>query len=248
LNRTPNAAEIAAVQENWSGIEDDHNLMIAELARKEGEWVPKKSEREKTRLVAINKANADITAYTPEYNKTKAQAEAEQKNRIAEADKALKTFETVELPKKVAEFEKALTIDRLWTKWAAQKPAKAEATGGFKLAVQEDASVLSSGGPVGNADYTLTIPVTGKATISGLMLEALTDDSLAGFGPGLNENGNFVVTEFQVEWTSAADPKKVMKTKLVDAMTDFNQKGFDVKNTFNGNIDRNDKGWAVATQ
>ncbi len=80
------------------------------------------------------------------------------------------------------------------------------------------------------------------------MLEALTHDSLVGFGPGLNPNGNFVVTEFQVSYAMTASPKKVVNAKLVDARADHNQNGFNVKNAINGNLERNDRAWAVGSQ
>ncbi|MCB1230400.1 MAG: DUF1549 domain-containing protein [Verrucomicrobiae bacterium] len=249
LNRKPTAAELKAVTENWSGIENDHNALVAKLARAEGEWVPKRANLEKERLIAINQAQSAIEVYTPEFQKKKAEAEAAQKQRIDAAEKAWNEGLAKTLLGKVGEFEKSLTVQRLWTTWTPLKPAKADATAGITLAVQDDASVLASGGPVANTDYTVTIPVKGAATISGIMLEALPDDALAGFGPGLNPaNGNFVVSEFQVQSSTAADPKKVANVKLVKAEADFNQNGFDVKNAINGDVQRNDKAWAVGGQ
>jgi hypothetical protein len=114
--------------------------------------------------------------------------------------------------------------------------------------VQDDSSVLASGPTKATTDYTMTIPVK-STTISGLQIEAMVDDALTMFGPGLNpSNGNFVVTEVQVSYTTAADPKKVIVVKLTDAKTDFNQSGFDVKNAINGKLDRSDKAWAVGGQ
>jgi len=250
LNRKATAAEIAAVLENWSGIENDHTLLVAKLAQSEGAWVPKKSELEKLRLQAISKANVDIAAYLPEFNKKKAEAEAAQKERIAAADKALKEY-TAQLPAKVAEWEKALTVDRLWTQWRPLTPTAVAVTGSSITAkVQPDGTVLGEGSS-GNADYAVTIqiPKGAPTTITGFMLEALPDDALAGFGPGLNGNGNFVVTEFQAEVHTGADSNaKPMGVKFIGAAADHNQTDFDVKNAINGNVDRNDKGWAVAGQ
>ena len=53
------------------------------------------------------------------------------------------------------------------------------------------------------------------------------------------------MTEVQVSYTTAAEPKKPVNVKLVGALADFNQSGFDVKNAINGKLDRNDKAWAV---
>jgi WD40 repeat protein len=250
LNRKPTAAEIATVLENWSGIENDHTLLVAKLAQSEGAWVPKKAELEKLRLQAIAKANGDIATYQPEFNKKKAEAEAAKRARIAAADKALKEY-TAQLPAKVAEWEKSITVDRLWTLWNRLTPASVAVTGSDITAkVQADGTVLGAGSS-GNADYVVTIPIPKGAptTITGFMLETLPDDALAGFGPGLNGNGNFVVTEFQAEVLTGTDPKaKPVPVKFTAAMADHNQNDFDVKNAINGVVDRNDKGWAVAGQ
>ena len=58
------------------------------LSKAEADWIPVKSHLEITRLKSIQKANADIEAYTPEFQQKKAKAESEQKARIAAAKKA----------------------------------------------------------------------------------------------------------------------------------------------------------------
>ena len=247
FGRHPSDEETSLVVDHWSRIEDDHNETVAQLAQREGQWVVKKAKLERDRLIALAKAQTDLMDFTPEFERRKAAAEAEQKERIAAAEKALNDFEANEMPKKQAEFLSGLTIDRFWTSWQPRKPAKASATAGFKLEVKDDASVLASGGPIAVTDYTLSIPVK-SGTISGLMLEALPHDSLVSFGPGVHETGNFVVTEFEVSYAMAASPKKIVNPKLVDARADHNQSGFDVKNAINGNLQRNDMGWAVGTQ
>jgi hypothetical protein len=68
---------------------------------------------------------------------------------------------------------------------------------------------------------------------------------LPGFGPGLNPSGNFVVSEVEVFWRAQGqEPPEPLR--LGDARSDFIQEGFDVKNVFNGNRERDDRGWAVA--
>ncbi|MEZ5432245.1 MAG: hypothetical protein R3F31_13935 [Verrucomicrobiales bacterium] len=78
LNRAPTQAEIDLTLENWSGIEQDFQTLVAQLATKEGEWVPKKTELERQRLLAINKAKGELDAYMPVHLKEKAAAEAKQ--------------------------------------------------------------------------------------------------------------------------------------------------------------------------
>ena len=247
LNRKPKPAEIDAVLENWTQIEGDHNQMVAMLARAEGEWVPKRAAGEKARLQAMSAAQATIDAYTPEYTAAKAKAEAEQQQRIGAAGKELNIAVAV-LANDAANKASALPVSSLYTRWQAHKPATVAATGGVKLTVQDDSSVLASGPTKATTDYTVTFPAK-STTIGGLQIEAMVDDALTVFGPGLNPaNGNFVVTEVQVSYTTAADPKKVIPVKLTDAKTDHIQTGFDVKNAINGKVDRGDKAWAVGGQ
>jgi WD40 repeat protein len=247
FSRHPTDEEISLVGTYWSQIDGDHNALIARLAEGESEWVVKKATLEKDRLIAMTRAKGGVADYMPQYERQKAEADAAQKERVAAAEKVLTEFEANELPKKQADWMNGLTIDRFWTTWEPKQPAKASATAGIKLEVNEDASVLASGGPIAVTDYTLSIPVKSE-TMSGFMLEALTHDSFVGFGPGLNPSGFFVVTEFQVSYSEAANPKKTVKAKLVDARADHNHAEFDVKNAINGNLERNDKAWAAGSK
>ena len=244
FNRHPSADEISLVVDYWSQVEDDHNALVARLAEQETQWVDKKIVLENERLQAIDQSHTNIETYKIEHEAEKAAAKAKWQSQIDTAQQVLHEFETNELPEKQAEWIRGLTIDRFWTTWQTQQPSTATATGGIELAISEDASILASGGPIAYTDYTLTIPVK-STTISGVMLAALTHDSLNGFGPGLNENGNFVVTEFEISYTLAKSPENVVKVKLVDARADFNQDKFAVKNAINGNRERDDNGWAV---
>ena len=245
LNRMPKEGEVKAALDSMGKIEGDHEQLVAELAKKEAQMVPIRAEKEKQRLLAIQKAEAAIAAYTPEYSKKKAEAEAAQKQRIAAADKAFKEY----APKQAAalkKWEQELPVNRLWTSWTPLTPKEVKASGGITLKTQPDGSVLASG-PLKTSDYTITID-SKVAGITGVMIEALPDDSLPGFGPGLNPNGNFVLTELKLRSTSKKAGSKPVNAKFVDAKADMNQKGFNVKNAINGNLARNDKAWAIASQ
>ena len=243
LNRKPRPVETKAVLENWSGIEEDHHALVARLARAEGEWVPKRAEKERLRLVAINQAQAAIDAYTPEFQKKKAEAEAGQKQRIAEADKAVKEIEA-KLVQKATEWESTLPVKSLWTRWHLLQPESVTASDKTEVEILPDGSVRGKPGRR-NLDYLVT-GTTKLQNITGLLLEAVPDEKNAAYGAGLNANGNFVVTELQANWRSSADPKKVNGIAFAETRADFNQQGFDVKSTINGSLSRTDKGWALA--
>lgn len=68
---------------------------------------------------------------------------------------------------------------------------------------------------------------------------------MEGNGPGLPANGNFVVTEFEVQAATAAKPAEFKKINLQNAKVDFLQAGFSIGLTIDGNAG-NQNGWAVA--
>jgi WD40 repeat protein len=246
LSRAPSAAEIDAALAVMKDIDSDHQVLTAKVAKAEADWVPVKSQREIARLQAIAKASTELAAYQPEAAKKKAEGEAAQKARIAAATKALADFDGA-VPAKLTEWEKSLTLASFWTRWTSLTPSAATTNpqSGITVAVEPDGTVLASGAPK-NVVYTVTIPVKAATTLSGLQLEALPDERLPGYGPGLSANGNFVVSGFNAAYVPVGgDAKKPMALKFNDAKTDFIQQGFDVKNSINGQATRDVKGWAI---
>ena len=92
----------------------------------------------------------------------------------------------------------------------------------------------------------LLTSLSGEDPMMLKVVEAIPDDRFGGYGPGINANGNFVISEIQANWSITGDPKKkVNPIAFSDAKADFNQKGFDVKASINGKIDRGSKGCPV---
>ena len=98
----------------------------------------------------------------------------------------------------------------------------------------DDSSVLftAPGPPASTA--TLQFPGL-KGKFTQLRIEALTDDSLPGKGPGRTPHGNFVLSELEVR----VDGRLV---KLTQPTANVEQPGYPVTAAIDG---RNDKGWAV---
>ena len=247
LSRAPAPAEIDAALSVIADIQSDHQSLTAKLAKAEADWVPVRSTREIERYNRIRQAEIDLKKYQPEAAATKTKAEADQKARLAAAQKMLTDYDAT-LPAKMSAWEKSLTLSSFWNPWNPLLPATAaaDAKSGIKLTTEADGSLLASG-PTKGVVYTITVPVKSATQLSGLMIEALTDERLPGYGPGLNENGNFVVSEFDASFVpTGGDPKKPVVLNFTDAKTDHIQQGFDVKATFNGQSGRDVKGWAVA--
>ncbi len=104
--------------------------------------------------------------------------------------------------------------------------------GGATLTKQPDGSLLS-GGKRPDRD-TCTITATSPlATITGIRLEVLPDESLPKRGPGRNENGNFHLSEFQL-LAFAPGASVAREVALTDASADFAQDGWGIARAIDG--------------
>ena len=125
-------------------------------------------------------------------------------------------------------------------------PADFDSTGGANHQVLDDGSVLLVGDAPSTDTYTVTVRTPLK-NIVGFKLEALTDPSLPGTGPGRGDpdRTNFVVHTFAVTAAPLGRENEAKPVKLADARADFSQAKFDVS----GAIDDNPKtGWAIGPQ
>ncbi|HWB06204.1 MAG TPA: PSD1 and planctomycete cytochrome C domain-containing protein [Verrucomicrobiales bacterium] len=137
-----------------------------------------------------------------------------------------------------AAWEKAITEKT--AQWTVLKPESARADGGTELAVQPDGSLLARGANPATNVYEITAPA--GANLTGLRLEALTDPSLAGQGPGRASNGNFVMSGIELAVASAAKPEDFTGVKLVRAQADYEQANYSVAGAIDGD---SKSGWAV---
>ncbi len=93
-----------------------------------------------------------------------------------------------------ATWEKLVSRPAQWQPLSANTVTTAS---GITLAAQPDGSLLAIGNERPESDtYTLTVKSELRG-ITALRLEALTDDSLPGHGPGRAENGNAVLSELR---------------------------------------------------
>ena len=85
--------------------------------------------------------------------------------------------------------------------WTVLTPIGFSSEAGATMTKLPDESILMSGLNPDSDRYTVTVN-TSLSNITGFRIEALTDASLAGGGPGRQPNGNFVLSELQVEFES----------------------------------------------
>ena len=93
---------------------------------------------------------------------------------------------------------------------------------------------IQSGGPRPDKDtYTLTATTT-LGEITALRLDVLADDALPKKGPGRQDNGNFHLNEFEVQFLEPG-VKEAVKLKIVRATADWDQEGWGVAKAIDGN-------------
>lgn len=108
----------------------------------------------------------------------------------------------------------------------------------------EDGSVLVQGHSPDKTDTVIQLELSAGA-LSGLRLRLLADDRLPKKGPGRAPNGNFVLSQIQVERQVLAEGEAVMwaPVAITAAKADYAQKSFDPANAL-----KPDSGWAVGPQ
>ncbi|MEX0677860.1 MAG: PSD1 and planctomycete cytochrome C domain-containing protein [Pirellulales bacterium] len=95
---------------------------------------------------------------------------------------------------------------------------EAQSRGGATFAKLDDGSILVGGEIPSNDDYTLRATLA-QRPVSAVRIEVLTDESLPNRGPGLAENGNFVLSELVLKATgpgTAADGRVVFDQAVAD--------------------------------
>ncbi len=238
LSRGATDEEVATVREAAKSIDVDHEQLAAELAEKESWWVTERERREKIRVERLATTNAQIVARETEIAPERERLEAERVTKIAEAENAAKLY--AENP--LALVNQYLATNDVGKNWFPLAPTSVATTNKATLTPQADRSILAAG----NAEpaiYTITYrtPLRG---IRGFRLEALGNTATPGGGPGLSANGNFVVTEVQVDAAPIASLDQKSRAVIASAKGDFSQAGFSPEATFDGQT--NDQGgWAV---
>lgn len=243
LNRSATEAEIKAGIETIRSIGQDHDKLVAAMKKREQEVAAGIPKLEAERQAGIAKAKTELEAYQKQTAAQVAEQTKQRNDRIQQAETALKQHEE-KLAPKLAEWEKAQSGTSGWT---VLKPSELKSTiQNAKLELQPDLSVFVSGAN-GKGNYTFTAETDLKG-ITGIRLEALTDDRLPMKGPGRSPNGNFVLSEFEVTAAPKANAPAAKKLVLQNAQASFSQQQYDVKTAIDGKSPLENNGWAIHPQ
>ncbi len=239
LNRPATDAEIDATLASVSTIESDHEQVTKMLTEREAWWKEEQPKLVAAREQAIAEATADLAAYEKEIAPRRAE---EEKARVAKQEAAQADFDkyNAEISQHTAAY---LAKNNSDAEWFLLEPATLAGPEGISLERQDDRSVKATG-KADKGAYTITVNTSLK-DIAAFRIEALQDTSIEGNGPGLPANGNFVVTEFEVQAASVAKPTEFTKVALQNGKADFLQAGFNIALAIDGNAG-NQNAWAVA--
>ena len=140
----------------------------------------------------------------------------------------------------MAVWEEAAKKEAQWTPLVA---SGLSASNNAKLTQEADKAVFATG-PNGKAAYEFIAEST-LPNVTAIRLEALSDKRLPAKGPGRAPNGNFVVSQFVVQWHPAGLPQKMVQVALQSAEADFSQGGYPVQSAIDGT---SALGWAIVPQ
>ena len=155
-----------------------------------------------------------------------------------------------QLAVKWAEGRSTSSVENDASEWQQIVPSEVKSSGGATLTLQSDGSYLASGKNPANDSYEVVLPKLGNSgvsnTLTGILLEVMPDASLPNQSLGRGSNGNFVMTDFNVEFVGGS-LKKPREMKLARVEADFAQDGWPASAVL-ANTPKSKaplKGWAI---
>jgi WD40 repeat protein len=206
LNRPVKPDELTSSLEMFQQLEADHATLVAELEAYSEEIAPKLAKRELERQQLIASLRTQLEAQRELAKLRQPRLEEERQKRIAKAQEALSDYDKTLLAK-LPQWEAA---QKSVITWHVLNPVEMDATHRAKFSRQPDGSIFVEG-ENGRGAYRIVAPLPIER-ITGIRVEALTDERLPNRGPGRSSSGNFVVTELGTRVLNSGAPLKLVKT------------------------------------
>jgi hypothetical protein len=137
--------------------------------------------------------------------------------------------------------QKIAALPDIWKPMDSYELPTFTGTDGVNLYPQQDHSFLVRGAVINPQEFML-MGNTRMQGITGIRVEAITDEMLPNFGPGYDERGNFVLSEFRVEASPLSDVTSLKKYAIDRALADYATPGFAVEKALDDDIKT---GWGV---
>jgi len=128
------------------------------------------------------------------------------------------------------------------TKWTVLQPSHPVSQGGATLTLLPDESVLAGGKNPPADSYEISAR-TSLAGITGVRVEVMRDPSLPAGGPGRDPDGNFFLSDLEVQAAPADKPASLQKIVFKEAVADESQSGYGFDNLANDKP--RPKGWSI---
>ncbi len=239
LARQATDQEVATVVTSANTIGDDHQKVLTAVAEREAWWTTEREKRELARLQDLDNAKVALAARRADIASERQRLELERIEKLAEAEKILAEYDL----KSIAVANKYLSDHQQQPNWFPLAPVSAKSSNKDDIAVQPDRSLVVSG-EAGKGTTTLTFrtPLRG---IRGFRLEALAQPSIPGGGPGLSSNGNFVITEIELDAAPIGNLENKTRIPIARGEADFSQPNFAVEQAFDAQT-RDQRGWAIS--
>ncbi|MGI9468738.1 MAG: DUF1549 domain-containing protein [Rubripirellula sp.] len=239
LARYPKPSELEAFAAMKDIIKQSHEELLGQLTAAELNWKQRRQELEVEREAKLAKLNQEIVARSNAIKPEREKLAKEREDRINAAKAALEK-EKERIPAKI---DKMANAQLKAIEWHPLSYQSGNSTNKAILTPQPDRSIIASG-DASKTVYTVTMRTT-LNNITGIRLEALSDAKLPSKGPGLADNGNFVVTELELLSALAKTPEKSNKVKIASGRADFTQPGFNINQAFDGKTN-DQRGWAIS--
>ncbi len=156
---------------------------------------------------------------------------------------AISNYEKNQLPDALKKWEQTDAKSQTTPDWTILRPQSVSSKKGTTLEVLEDGSVFASGKHPGRQEVYTLVCTTDLENITGLRLEAITDERLSGNGPGRGPLGNFHVTRFDVTAAPVDGSSEPVKVSLVKPQASFSEAGYPVERAINSSPTN---GWSVS--
>ncbi len=239
LGRYPKPSELEAFAAMKDIIKESHEELMGQLTNAESKWKERREKLEKEREAKLAKLNEEIVNHTNAIKPEREKLAKEREDRINAAKAALEK-QKERIPAKIEQMAKAQLKAIEWHPLSYQS---GNSTNKAVLTPQPDRSIIVSG-DAAKTVYTVTMR-TSLNNITGIRLEALSDAKLPSKGPGLADNGNFVVTELEILSALSKTPEKSNKVKIASGRADFTQPSFSINQAFDGKTN-DQRGWAIS--
>lgn len=126
--------------------------------------------------------------------------------------------------------------------WTILNPDKVVSAGGAAMKKLPDGSILATGKNPQADTYTFDAKTT-RSGITGIRIEVIPDPSLPNGGPGRDSEGNFFLSDFEVDVAPAANPTAVEHVVFRAAEGNEFQPGYSAKGLVNKSPGLH--GWAI---